>query len=183
MQEEGKLYTECEGPSCDDTNARGLGCQPSGSLTITRSAAAGSSGVDVETAVDITLVDAGVHLVDSNIKGPLGFGLSAFLMGRSSTALKGILVVPGFIDADYCGTVKIMIHVVIPPVSIPKGTRIAQLVPFRSCVPNPGEVQRGDGGFGSTGKPQVYFAMDITRDTGPRWTPVRFARPSSSGAS
>ncbi|XP_049650047.1 uncharacterized protein LOC126035466 isoform X2 [Accipiter gentilis] len=99
-----------------------------------------------------------------NIKGPLGFGLSAFLMGQSSTALKGILVVPGLIDADYCGTVKIMIHVVIPPVSIPKGTRIAQLVPFRLCVPNPGEVQRGDGGFGSTGKPQVYFAMDTTRD-------------------
>lgn len=98
-----------------------------------------------------------------NIKGPLGFGLSAFLMGQSSTALEGILVLPGLIDADYCGTVKIMIHVLIPPVSIPKGTRIAQLVPFRSCVPNPGEVQRGNGGFGSTGKPQVYFAMDTTR--------------------
>ena len=56
-----------------------------------------------------------------------------------------------------------MIHVLIPPVSIPKGTRIAQLVPFRSCVPNPGEVQLGDGGFDSTGKPQVYLAMDVTK--------------------
>ncbi|XP_049649855.1 uncharacterized protein LOC126035361 [Accipiter gentilis] len=148
IQEEGKLYTDREGPSRDDTNARGLGCQPSGSLATTRSATAGSSRVDVETAV--------------NIKGPLGFGLSAFLMGQSSTALEGILVLPGLIDADYCGTVKIMIHVVIPPVSIPKGTRIAQLVPFRSCVPNPGEVQRGDGGFGSTGKPQAERTQQST---------------------
>ncbi|XP_049652705.1 uncharacterized protein LOC126036736 [Accipiter gentilis] len=86
-------------------------------------------------------------------------------MGQSSTALEGILVLPGLIDADYCGTVKIMIHVVIPPVSIPKGTRIAQLVPFRSCVPNPGEVQRGDGGFGSTGKPQYWVCLKKLRRT------------------
>ncbi|XP_049681909.1 deoxyuridine 5'-triphosphate nucleotidohydrolase-like [Accipiter gentilis] len=151
IQEEGKLYTDCEGPSRGDTNARGLSCQPSGSLATTRSATAGSSRVDVETAV--------------NIKGPLGFGLSAFLMGQSSTALEGILVLPGLIDADYCGTVKIMIHVLIPPVSIPKGTRIAQLVPFRSCVPNPGEVQRGDGGFGSTGKPQYWVCLKKLRRT------------------
>ncbi|XP_049650090.1 uncharacterized protein LOC126035489 [Accipiter gentilis] len=148
IQEEGKLYTDREGPSRDNTNARGLSCQPSGSLATTRSATAGSSRVDVETAV--------------NIKGPLGFGLIAFLMGQSSTALEGILVVPGLIDADYCGTVKIMIHVLIPPVSIPKGTRIAQLVPFRSCVPNPGEVQSGDGGFGSTGKPQAERTQQST---------------------
>ncbi|XP_049671985.1 uncharacterized protein LOC126045238 isoform X2 [Accipiter gentilis] len=148
IQEEGKLYTDREGPSRDDTNARGLSCQPSGSLATTRSATAGSSGVDVETAV--------------NIKGPLGFGLSAFLMGQSSTALEGILVLPGLIDADYCGTVKIMIHVLIPPVSIPKGTRIAQLVPFRSCVPKPGEVQRGDGGLGSTGKLQAERTQQST---------------------
>ncbi|XP_049690464.1 uncharacterized protein LOC126053020 isoform X3 [Accipiter gentilis] len=45
------------------------------------------------------------------------------------------------------------------------GTRIAQLVPFRSCVPNPGEVQRGDGGFGSTGKPQYWVCLKKLRRT------------------
>ncbi|KFP02343.1 hypothetical protein N300_01095, partial [Calypte anna] len=62
-----------------------------------------------------------------------------------------IFVVPGVIDADYTGLVKIMVYTITPLVSIPKGSRIAQLVPFLSQVPCKDESDRGSGGFGSTG--------------------------------
>ncbi|NXC47655.1 POK9 protein, partial [Penelope pileata] len=132
-------------------------------LSALRSATAGSAGVDVETAVDVTLLTTGVYLLDSTVKGPLGGGLCALLLGRSSTSRQGIFVIPGVIDADYTGVIKIMVYTLTPPVSIPKGSRIAQLIPFRPCVPQPGDKERGDGGFGSTGSPQVYFTMDISK--------------------
>ncbi|NXM22573.1 POK9 protein, partial [Ploceus nigricollis] len=123
----------------------------------------GSAGMDVDTTVDITITDSAVHLIDTNVKGPLGDGLSVFLLGRSSASKKGLDVIPGVIDADYQGVIKITVRTFFPPASIPKGSRIAQLVHFKACVPCTGLKEWGTGGFGSTGKPEVYWAMDITR--------------------
>ncbi|KFV08525.1 hypothetical protein N340_00915, partial [Tauraco erythrolophus] len=63
-----------------------------------------------------------------------------------------IFVLPGVIDADYTGIIKVMVYTLTPPVFIPKGSKIAQLVPFRACVPSSDDVERGEGGFGSTGQ-------------------------------
>ncbi|NXP97773.1 DUT nucleotidohydrolase, partial [Vidua macroura] len=122
----------------------------------------GSAGMDVETTVDLTITDSAVHLVETNVKGPLEGGLSAFLLQRSSSK-RGLDVIPGVIDADYQGVIKIMVRTFFPPVSIPKGSRIAQLVTFKSCVPCTGLNERGAGGFGSTGNPEVHWTMDIMR--------------------
>ncbi|KFO94107.1 hypothetical protein N320_04010, partial [Buceros rhinoceros silvestris] len=121
----------------------------------------GSAGVDVETTVDTTITDHGVHLIDTNVQGPLGHGLSALLIGRSSTSIQGIFVIPGLIDADYEGIIKIMVHILVPPVSIPAGAKIAQLVPLHACVPKAQNKTRGDQGFGSTGQPDVLLAFEI----------------------
>ncbi|KFQ06610.1 hypothetical protein N329_02620, partial [Haliaeetus albicilla] len=122
----------------------------------------GSAGVDLATAVDITLVTSEVQLIDSHQKRPLGHGLSALLLGHSSVSWKGIFIVPGLIDADYCGVIKIMVYTLTPPVTIPAQSKIAQLVPFRACGPRAQAVERGHGGFGSTGQP-VLVAVDIAR--------------------
>ncbi|NWS64596.1 POK9 protein, partial [Chunga burmeisteri] len=124
---------------------------------------AGSAGVDLATAVDVTLLGTEVQLIDSELKGPLGRGLSALLIGRSSVSRKGIFIVPGLIDADYTGTIKIMVYTLTPPVSIPRGSKIAQLIPFQSAVPHAADRQRGDGAFGSTGDAQVLLALDTTK--------------------
>ncbi|KFO97872.1 hypothetical protein N300_13517, partial [Calypte anna] len=124
---------------------------------------AGSDGVDVATAVDITLTDQAVRLVDSTLKGPLGHGLCALLLGRSSTTRQGIFVLPEVIDVDYTGIIKIIMYTLTPPVSIPAGSKIAQLVPFQASVPRTTQKERGDVGFGSTGLPQILFAMDIRK--------------------
>lgn len=114
-------------------------------------------------AVDVTLITQEVKLVDSNLRGPLGHGLSALLLGRSSTTRQGIFLLPRVIDADYKGIIKIMIYTLTPPISIPAGSKITQLVPFYSQIPHADLRNRGEGGFGSTGQPQVLFALDIRR--------------------
>ncbi|NXS65121.1 POK9 protein, partial [Pandion haliaetus] len=122
-----------------------------------------SAGVDLATAVDITLVMSEVQLIDSDQKGPLGHGLSALLLGRSSVSQKGIFIVPGFIDADYCVVIKIMVYMPTPPITIPAQSKIAQLVPFWVCVPKAQAVERGHGSFSSRGLLQVLLAIDIAK--------------------
>lgn len=91
----------------------------------------------------------------------MGLGLSALLLGRSSVSKQGIFVLPGVIDADFTGTISIMVKVFVPPVTIMAGTRIAQLVPFRASVPCVRDAERGGGGFGSTDTPFVAFTEII----------------------
>lgn len=122
----------------------------------------GSAGVDLATAADITLDNDKVQVLPSTTNGPLGYGLSALLIGRSSTSKQGIFVLPGLIDADYTGNIGIMARALHPPVRITAGTRIAQLIPFKGCVPKTSSAERGAQGFGSTGPPQIAFAMEVT---------------------
>ncbi|KFP76547.1 hypothetical protein N311_11042, partial [Apaloderma vittatum] len=123
----------------------------------------GSAGVDLATAVEVTLNTSDVHLIESDQCGPLGHGLSALLIGRSSVSRQGIFIVPGLIDADFEGVIKIMVYTLTPPVFIPAQSKIAQLVPFHACVPKALPKVRGQGGFGSTGTPNVMLALDITK--------------------
>uniref|UniRef100_A0A8B9PL11 dUTPase-like domain-containing protein n=1 Tax=Apteryx owenii TaxID=8824 RepID=A0A8B9PL11_APTOW len=112
---------------------------------------AGSAGVDVTTAASATIVDQKVHKVPLAVRGPLGDGLSALLVGRSSATSQELFVLVGVVDADFTGQIQAMIWTPSPPVFIPMGSRIAQLIPFRSLVPHAESNERGNGGFGSTG--------------------------------
>lgn len=47
---------------------------------------------------------------------------------------------------------------------IPEGARIAQLVPFKSCICRAAERSRGDSGFGSTGLPEVHWTEVLTEE-------------------
>ncbi|NXI51100.1 POK9 protein, partial [Chloroceryle aenea] len=124
---------------------------------------AGSAGMDMETAVGMTLMDSSVKCIESNMRGPLGCGISALLLGRSSMSRQGIFVLPGVIDADFTGIIKIMVYTPTPPASIPAGSKIAQLVPFKAKVPNIGNKTHGDAGFGSTGSPEVLLVLGIKK--------------------
>ncbi|KAF1550413.1 hypothetical protein FQV19_0015986, partial [Eudyptula minor] len=61
---------------------------------------------------------------------------------------QGLFVLPGVIDSDYTGQVQALLWTPSPPVFIPAGSRIAQLVPFMSMVCNRDSVPQGAGGFG-----------------------------------
>lgn len=111
--------------------------------------------MDVSTAKQVTISSHSVQKVPLAAHGPIGRGLSALLIGCSSATLQGINVHVGVIDADYTGQVSAMVSTPTSPLTIPKDARIAQLVPFKSCVPRSHPTEHGDGGFGSTGIPQV----------------------------
>ncbi|KAK4806939.1 LOW QUALITY PROTEIN: hypothetical protein QYF61_027306 [Mycteria americana] len=161
----GKLEAERGERSRADTNEPPK--RNTGFLQQCLPATRGSLGVDVETTVDVTLVDSNVQKVPSNVIGPLVHqesNVGGLLLGRSSAGIQGLIVLPGVIDADYTGRIYIMVYTVCPPVFIPKGSKIAQIV----AISNPlthmpqSNVRRGNQGFGSTG-PAVCFTTKLNQ--------------------
>uniref|UniRef100_A0A8C0F993 dUTPase-like domain-containing protein n=1 Tax=Bubo bubo TaxID=30461 RepID=A0A8C0F993_BUBBB len=100
----------------------------SSSASSLRPATARSAGLDLATAHTVTLLDCSVHLLSTDISGPLPPKTQALLLGRSSTTLSGLFVLPGVIDSDSTDEIKIMAWTPFLPCTIPKGSRIAQLI-------------------------------------------------------
>lgn len=138
-----------------------------------RPATFGSLGLDLAASVDVVLHTSLLQRISTNIRGRIkinGHPVGALLLGRSSTTMKGLFVLPGVIDADYEGDIQIMAYAQVPPLQVHKGQRIAQLIPFpplmRSILPWELETivkeNRGDQGFGSTGDNLACVMMDLT---------------------
>ncbi|XP_030825306.1 zinc finger protein basonuclin-2 [Camarhynchus parvulus] len=146
----GKLVTERQRPR--DTN-----CRSNSTTSCLQPATAGSLGLDLAAAVDVTLMTSHPVKISTGVHGPLRIqdhNYGALLIGRSSVSIMGLFVLPGIIDADYTGEIQIMAHTPFPPLAVKKGQRIAQLIPLpqlTSVIP-PNSVQnRGNKGFGSSG--------------------------------
>ncbi|NXY50977.1 POK9 protein, partial [Ceuthmochares aereus] len=128
----------------------------------------GSLGMDVAAAVDFTLVDTQPQCIPTEIKGPIlinGIAVGALLLGRSSAAMNGLTVITGLIDADYVGEIQIMVQTLFLPMVIPKGMRIAQLVPLPMLTTSLSFLlprRQGEGGFGSTGE-AAFLTLDLKR--------------------
>ncbi|RMB99769.1 hypothetical protein DUI87_23771 [Hirundo rustica rustica] len=160
----GKHNVEHEGETHADTNVSASAPTDGDLLSRLAASTRDSAGVDVCTAESVVIDSDQVHKVPLDAFGPLGDGMSAFLMGRSSATIQSIMVHLGLIDADFSGQIHAMVSTPTPPLTIPKGTRIAQLVPFKSSVSRTEDRSRGDGSFGSTGPPQVRWTAVLTKD-------------------
>ena len=124
----------------------------------------GSSGMDVRAAIENELIiKAGkVNLVPTNLSIEIPLGYEIQVRPRSGLAAKhgiGVLNSPGTIDSDYRGEVKIILfNFSEEDFIIKKGDRIAQLVLAEVIIANVKETNnlnssdRGEGGFGHTGK-------------------------------
>ncbi|NXI71024.1 POK9 protein, partial [Anseranas semipalmata] len=116
----------------------------------------GSLGLDLATAIDITLLDTKPVKVRTDVYGPVTVNhepVGALLIGRSSATIKGLQILTGLIDKDYFGEIQIMVSAMFPPVHIPQGSKIAQLIPLPHLAADltPAREQpRGHGAFGST---------------------------------
>ncbi|ULO09752.1 dUTP diphosphatase [Paenibacillus sp. 19GGS1-52] len=123
-----------------------------------------ASGYDLYAAVEseVVLVPGARALIPTGISLAMPDGLEAQIRPRSGLALKhGItcLNTPGTIDADYRGEIKVLlINLGQEPFAIARNERIAQMV-FQAVpsvtlveVEQLTETERGDGGFGHTGK-------------------------------
>ena len=124
----------------------------------------GSSGMDIRASLSepMVLQPMARDLVPTGLFVEIPLGYEIQIRPRSGLAIKqGItcLNTPGTIDADYRGEIKvILINLSSEPQTILPGDRIAQMVLQRveqiQWVPATelGASERGEGGFGSTGK-------------------------------
>jgi dUTP pyrophosphatase len=124
----------------------------------------GSSGMDIRAYVesDITLQPLQRSLISTGLFIELPQGYEAQVRPRSGLALKqGITCLnsPGTVDADYRGELKIiLINLSNEPQVIHPGDRIAQMVIQKVeqvtlvQVNEISSTNRGEGGFGHTGK-------------------------------
>ncbi len=124
----------------------------------------GDAGLDLRSRVDIVLrAGGGRALVPTGIAIELPEGTAGLVLPRSGLALDhGItcLNAPGLIDAGYRGEVGVILLNTDPAegFAVARGDRIAQLVvvslPELDLVPvlSLGASERGEGGFGHTGR-------------------------------
>ena len=123
-----------------------------------------SAGVDLSADLDepLELQPGQTVAVPTGIAIALPEGWEAQVRPRSGLALQrslGMLNAPGTIDADYRGEIKVLLtNFSQRSCTINPGERIAQLVLARIYHPRWIEVnnlpksERGDGGFGHSGK-------------------------------
>ena len=124
----------------------------------------GSSGMDIRAAVNNEeIIQSGkVKLIPTNIAVEIPKGFEIQVRPRSGLAAKysiGVLNSPGTIDSDYRGEVKIILfNFGENNFVVKRGDRIAQLVLAKTYSAkiiessNLIETERGEGGFGHTGK-------------------------------
>ena len=123
----------------------------------------GDAGLDLLAAEDTELKPGERAAIATGIAIAIPDGYAGFVHPRSGRALKEGLTVanaPGTIDAGYRGEVKVILVNLDPdaPIHIARGEKIAQLVVQRVesvelvDVDRLPESERGEGGFGSTGR-------------------------------
>lgn len=124
----------------------------------------GDAGVDLRATADVVLAPGGGRaLVPTGLAVAIPRGYAGFVQPRSGLAMKhGVtcLNTPGLIDADYRGELKVLLVNTDPvePFQVRRGERIAQLV-IQAVehvafveVDELDDTERGDGGFGHTGR-------------------------------
>jgi dUTP pyrophosphatase len=132
-------------------------------LPLPEYARVGDAGLDLLSAVDLTLEPGDRAAVATGIAVELPEGYAGFVHARSGRALdEGLALVnaPGVIDAGYRGEVRVIVVNLDPaaPIRIARGEKVAQLVIQRveraevevgdALTPS----ERGEGGFGSSGR-------------------------------
>lgn len=125
-------------------------------------ATTGSAGFDISSTEELTLLPGEKAIVGTGLFFEIPEGYELQIRPRSGNAAKHSVTVlnsPGTIDSDYRGEVKVILfNAGKKPFPIKAGDRIAQGVVSRvfqlkfEFVKELSETERGEGGFGSTGK-------------------------------
>ena len=119
------------------------------------------AGFDLAIPEDTVLAPQGQQQIDLGIAAQIPPGWYGQVLGRSSVFRRGLSVHPGVIDADYRGTIQLLVYNHLPVEQpVQRGDRLAQLlllpVPdVRLHAVAPADLTsttRGTGGVGSTGR-------------------------------
>lgn len=123
----------------------------------------GDAGADLRAAEDAILYPGEVKVIRTGVRMCIPCGYAGFVRGRSGMTRSGFIVLEGTVDCQYRGEIGVMVMMTSlkgggGPSLIRKGDRIAQLVivpvglPGFMPVDNLPASERGENGFGSTGK-------------------------------
>ncbi len=128
-------------------------------------ASEGASAYDLVCSESVWLHEKGVYTVKTGVSLEIPSDLCGVILPRSSLHMRGLSLANtiGLIDSDYRGEILLKLHFdgcnfdhPGLPVSLKKGTRLAQIV-FLSTphttikiLDRLSETMRGSGGFGST---------------------------------
>ena len=119
----------------------------------------GSAGYDLYCVWESHIPPKSVHVCDTGISVQIMEGHYGRIAPRSSLSKKLIDVGAGVIDSDYRGPLKVILYNLSDKYyHIESGDRIAQLIlekistPEVEIVESLEDTERGEGGFGSTGK-------------------------------
>lgn len=123
---------------------------------------AGDAGADVYSVEKVLIGPGGTAIIDLGFRIQLPEGYEMQVRSRSGLAAKKSLHVlnsPGTIDSGYRGPCKVILHNSgLHAYQVKAGDRIAQFVIKEAPIADYQEVDalddsdRGEGGFGSTGK-------------------------------
>ncbi len=127
--------------------------------TMPVAASNGAAGYDLYALEDTVINCFQFKPVRTGVSIEIPAGHYGRVAPRSGLSVKhGVMVGAGVIDSDYRGEIKVALATLSGVYDIKKGERIAQLIIERIATPELVQVNsldntdRGDGGFGSTGK-------------------------------
>lgn len=117
------------------------------------------AGYDIRTPYDVIIPARGNAVIQTGVHVQIPAGYVGFLKSKSGLNVKYNLVGEGVIDAGYTGSIMVKLYN-SSDVAIPlfRGDKIIQLVllpiytPEIEKVDSLDETERGDNGFGSTGR-------------------------------
>ncbi len=123
-------------------------------------ASPGAAGADLRAAEEVTLPPGGRAAVPTGLVLEIPSGHVGLVWPRSGLAVRhGLDTLAGVIDSDYRGEVKVvLVNHGQEPFTIARGERVAQIlvqqVERAAFVRAPalGATERGEAGFGSTGR-------------------------------
>lgn len=117
------------------------------------------AGLDLYTPHDFIINGGCSTEVDTGVHVEIPYGFFGDIRSKSGLLFKKNILTDGTIDSGYTGSINIkLINLGHQPVSFAAGDKIAQMVISRCELPELFEVkeleetERGDGGFGSTGR-------------------------------
>ena len=117
------------------------------------------AGLDLYAAVDCVIGVGNRHTFDTGVHVQIPEGWVGFVKSKSGLMVKHGIITDGTIDAHYTGPIKVcLFNNGLVEYTVKAGDKIAQLViikcelPELELVDSLEETDRGDGGFGSTGR-------------------------------
>ena len=117
------------------------------------------AGADLRSPVEAVVPAHGSVVIDTGVHVEIPEGYTIFLKSKSGLNVKHNLIGEGVVDALYTGSIKAKLYNLGDiDYQILRGDKIIQMVilPCAYCeftrVDKFAETERGDGGFGSTGR-------------------------------